>query len=148
MGSEEVRDPAGRALVGEEAKGMVAQRWNGIGDYDHLLTLDEEEMRELCRYYDIDWSFFMKSPAKSMDGQYYCFVSLSRKAFALLPFLSLAFGGMYNTLPMENALTRAVIDYGGRIRRGAGPAGEDGIYIPAAEVSMEDFRCPRGNDVQ
>ena len=128
--------------MGEEAKGMVAQRWNGIGDYDHLLTLDEGEMRELCRYYDIDWSFFMKSPAKSMDGQYFCFVSLSRKALALLPFLSLAFGGMYNTLPMGSARTGAVIDYGGRVRRGAGLVGENEIFIPAAEFSMEDFRFP------
>ena len=122
---------------------MVARKWRGIGDYDHFLTLDEGEMRDLCRYYDVDWSFFTKGPAKSMDGQYFCFVNLSRKVFALLPFLSLAFGGMYNTLPMENAPTRVVIDYDSRIRRGPRPSGENEIFIAAAEFSMEDFRFPK-----
>ncbi|MBQ1550011.1 MAG: hypothetical protein IIZ65_06265 [Clostridia bacterium] len=76
---------------------MTAYKWNGVGDYDVLLILSEEEMRELADYYRVDWSFFTEEgPSKSFDGNYFCFISFSRRKLALLPFLSLAFGGMYN----------------------------------------------------
>ena len=75
---------------------MTACKWNGVGDYDALLRLSEEEMRALADYYHVDWSFFTEGPSKSFNGNYFCFVSFSRRKLALLPRLSLAFGGMYN----------------------------------------------------
>lgn len=81
---------------------MFAQTWNGVGDYDALITLSEQEMKELTNYYNVDWSFFTTGPSKSWDDTYYCFVSQTRKALALLPFLSLAFGAMYDEPPMED----------------------------------------------
>lgn len=75
---------------------MITRKWNGVGDYDSLLVLSEEEMRLFADHFQVDWSFFTNGPRKSINGQYFCFVSYSRKVFALLPFLSLAFGGMYN----------------------------------------------------
>ena len=33
---------------------MTANKWNGAGDYDVLLTLSEKEMRELADYYKVD----------------------------------------------------------------------------------------------
>ena len=79
---------------------MTAYKWNGVGDYDALLRLSEEEMRVLSDYYHVDWSYFTEGPSKSFNGNYFCFVSFSRRKLALLPFLSLAFGGMYDELPL------------------------------------------------
>ncbi len=92
---------------------MQAIEWRGIGDYDCLLTLSEEEMRDLAARYGVDWSFFTEGPAKSFDDKYFCFVSYSRKALALLPFLSLAFGGMYDELPLGDKAYPVEIDFSG-----------------------------------
>lgn len=81
---------------------MTAEHWNGVGDYDYLLTMSENEMRELTDFYKIDWSFFTEGPSKNIGNSYYCFVSVTRNVIALLPFLSLLFGGMYSNLPTEN----------------------------------------------
>ena len=81
---------------------MTANRWKGVGPYDLFLTLSEEEMRSLTARYGVDWSFFTAGPAKCFDGKYFCFVSLSGRKLALLPFLSLVFGGMYEELPLES----------------------------------------------
>ena len=75
---------------------MITREWNGVGDYDSLLVLSEEEMRLFADHFQVDWSFFTDGPRKSINGQYFCFVNHKRKVYALLPFLSLAFGGMYN----------------------------------------------------
>lgn len=90
---------------------MTACNWNGVGDYDVLLTLSEKEMRELTDYYKVEWSYFTTGPSKNFDDRYFCFASLSRKALALLPFLSIAYGGMYDELPMDNANTPIILDY-------------------------------------
>ena len=90
---------------------MFAQTWNGIGDYDALLTLSEREMKELTSYYNVDWSFSTTGPSKSWDHAYFCFVSQNRKALALLPFLSLAFGGMYDESPVADDAYPVQIDY-------------------------------------
>lgn len=90
---------------------MTACNWNGVGDYDVLLTLSEQEMRALAEHYKVDWSFFTTGAAKNFDDQYYCFSSFSRKALALLPFLSLIYGGMYDELPMDNANKPITLDY-------------------------------------
>ena len=92
---------------------MIAQTWNGVGDYDALITLSEQEMKKLAGYYKVDWSFFTTGPEKSWGGEYYCFVSHGRKALALLPFLSLAFGGMYDEPPMENDAHPIQLNYAG-----------------------------------
>ena len=102
---------------------MFACTWNGIGDYDAFITLTEQEMRELARSYNVDWSFFTTAPSKSWGDEYYCFVSYTRKALALLPFLSLAFGGMYDELPMGNDREQIQINY--------------------AEYTLEEFAFPR-----
>ena len=102
---------------------MFALSWHGIGDYDALITLSEQEMRELANYYKVDWSFFTTPPAKSWEDAYYCFVSHRRKALALLPFLSLAFGGMYDELPMDEEMEQIQIRYD--------------------EYTMEEFQFPR-----
>ena len=89
-------------------------RWNGVGDYDVLLSLSEQEMRELTKHYGVDWSFFTTGPSKSFDDTYFCFASFSRRKLALLPFLSLAFGGMYDELPIgdeQNPVTLVFSDY-------------------------------------
>lgn len=65
----------------------------------------------LTNYYRVDWSFFTTGPSKNFDDRYFCFVSFSRKALALLPFLSIAFGGMYDELPMDDTHTPVVLDY-------------------------------------
>lgn len=90
---------------------MYAQTWTGVGNYDELITLSEEEMRALAGHYNVDWSFFTTGPSKSWEGEYYCFVSHSRNVLALLPFLSLAFGGMYDELPFGDAAKPITIDY-------------------------------------
>lgn len=121
---------------------MQASIWNGIGDYDYLLSLNEQEMRTFCAYYHVDWSFFTKTPAKHLEDEYFCFVSLERKAFALLPFLSLAFGGMYTNLPMCSTKKQISIDYGERVSCISGLYTDRRIVIRAAEFSVEDFRFP------
>ena len=90
---------------------MTANKWNGAGDYDVLLALSEKEMRELADYYKVDWSFFTTGPSKNINGHYYCFASFSRKALSLLPFLSLAFGGMYDEMPVGDEGVPAALDY-------------------------------------
>lgn len=102
---------------------MFAETWNGIGDYDEFITLSEQEMRELTSYYKVDWSFFTTGRSKSWGGKYYCFVNHARKALALLPFLSLAFGGMYDELPMADDAHPMHINY--------------------AEYTLEEFAFPR-----
>ena len=102
---------------------MFAQTWNGVGDYDAFITLSEQEMKELASYYQVDWSFFTTGPSKNWDHEYYCFISQSRKALALLPFLSLAFGGMYDEPPMANDARQ--------------------IQINFAEYTLEAFAFPR-----
>jgi len=102
---------------------MYAQTWTGVGDYDEFLTLSQEEMRALAGYYNVDWSFFTTGPSKSWEGEYYCFVSHSRNVLALLPFLSLAFGGMYDEPPMENDAHPIQIHFG--------------------DYSLEEFAFPR-----
>ncbi len=91
---------------------MKANKWSGVGDYDVLLTLSEQEMRKLAQYYHVDWSFFTTGPSKSFDGKFFCFASYSRKKLALLPFLSIAFGGMHDELPIGDAEGPAALDYG------------------------------------
>ena len=91
---------------------MTAHKWNGVGDYDVLLTLSKDEMRALMNYYSIDWSSYMTGPAKSFDGNYYCFASFSRMKLALLPFLSLVFGGMYDELPIGPEQSQTILDFG------------------------------------
>ena len=76
---------------------MYAQTWTGVGNYDELI--------------------------KSWEGEYYCFVSHSRNVLALLPFLSLAFGGMYDEPPMENDAHPIQIHFG--------------------DYSLEEFAFPR-----
>ena len=76
---------------------MVAQTWNGAGDYDLFVTLSEQEARKLADYYGLGESSWQRS---YLGERFFCLVSTSRKALALLPFLSLAFGGMYDELPM------------------------------------------------
>ena len=84
---------------------MIIRKWNGTGDYDALLILSEDEMRSFADHYQVDWSYFTNGPRKSINGQYFCFVNHTRKAYALLPFLSLAFGGMHNgDSPVEEEL--------------------------------------------
>ena len=95
----------------EEDQRMTACKWHGAGDYDVLLTLSEQEMRALAEHYRVDWSFFTTAPAKHWDDQYFCFASFSRKALALLPFLSLAFGGMYDEPPVDDVQTPITLDY-------------------------------------
>ena len=90
---------------------MVAFDWHGAGDYDLLLRLTGEEMGELTRFYGIGWSFFTTGPRKNFDNEYFCFFSSSRRALALLPFLSLAFGGQYDELPFGDAAKPITIDY-------------------------------------
>ena len=90
---------------------MFAQTWNGVGDYDALITLSEQEMKELTSYYKVDWSFFTTAPSKSWCDEYYCFVSQTRKALALLPFLSLAFGSMYDEPPVADDAHQIQINY-------------------------------------
>ena len=122
---------------------MNAQKWNGIGDYDFLLTLNEHEMRDLCFFYDVDWSFFTEGPSKSWEDKYYCFINLERKVFALLPFLSLAFGGMYSNLPMEQTTRQFIVDY--CIRPDSSRVCVDNnrnVLIKASEFTMEDFKFP------
>ena len=90
---------------------MFSQTWNGVGDYDALITLSEQEMKALASHYQVDWSFFETGPAKHWDDAYFCFVNHTRKVLALLPFLSLAFGGMYDELPMGNEKCPIHINY-------------------------------------
>ena len=90
---------------------MVSNQWKGPGDYDVLLTLSEKEMRALADWYHVDWAFFTEGPRKSFDDQYFCLVSYSRKALALLPFLSLAFGGIYMELPFEGKAQTVELDF-------------------------------------
>ena len=90
---------------------MVALNWTGVGDYDVFIQLSLEEMKELTDYYQVDWSFFTTEPAKNFDNRYFCFASFSRKVLALLPFLSLAFGGMYDELPMEGPERPITLNY-------------------------------------
>lgn len=90
---------------------MTACNWNGVGNYDVLITLSEQEMIALAKHYNVDWSFFTTGPSKSFADQYFCFASFSRKTLALLPFLSIAFGGMYDELPMDNVNTPITLDY-------------------------------------
>ena len=80
---------------------MYANKWNGVGGYDLIITLNEEEMRKVTDYYRVDWQEYLSGRAKTWGGEYYCFISYARKALALLPFLSVAFGGMYDELPMD-----------------------------------------------
>ncbi len=120
---------------------MLTQVWNGIGDYDFLLTLNEHEMRDLCSFYDVDWAFFSNGPAKHDGDNYYCFISLKRKVFALLPFLSLAFGGMYTNLPMGQATKQVIVEYGSRLR----VYNDQCILIRASEYAMENFMFPERN---
>ena len=102
---------------------MFAQTWNGVGDYDALITLSEQEMKELASYYKVDWSFFTTSSSKSWGNEYYCVVNHTRKVLALLPFLSLVFGGMYDEPPMDNDIKQIQINY--------------------AEYTLEEFSFPR-----
>ena len=90
---------------------MTACDWLGTGDYNVLLTLSEQEMRALAKHYSVDWSFFTTGPSKHFDDRYFCLASFSRKALALLPFLSLAFGGMYDELPLGDVQTPITVDY-------------------------------------
>lgn len=97
---------------------MKAYKWNGIGGYDLFLSLSETEMREIAEYYNVDWSFFNSS--NTLGSDYFCFVSFSRKTLALLPFLSLAFGGMYDELPVGSE--------------------EQSPELNLSEYSLEEFR--------
>ena len=92
---------------------MVSIKWIGVGDYDELIALSEEEMREFADHFNIDWSFFTNgTPNKKLGDHYYCFVNYSRKVLALLPFLALAFGGQYNDEPPFEGEPRTIeIDY-------------------------------------
>ena len=108
---------------------MKAQKWNGIGDYDYLLTLNEHEMKDLCSFYKVDWSFFTEGPRKNWEDDYFCFISLKRKVFALLPFLSLAFGGMYHNLPVEKTQMHVSINYEGCTCRRSGLYDNCEIFI-------------------
>ena len=91
---------------------MIARKWNGVGDYDALLVLSEDEMIMLADHYHVDWSFFTSGPRKNFDDKYFCFVNYSRKVLALLPFLSLVFGGMYDKAPYgEELAPMEAIDY-------------------------------------
>ena len=91
---------------------MIAYEWHGVGDYDYFLKLSGNEMRELADHYHVDWSFFTSSPSKTFgEDDYYCFISLSRKALALLPFLSIAYGGMYDELPWSDESIPIEINY-------------------------------------
>ena len=91
---------------------MNATKWTGVGEYDALLDLSENEMRELADYYKVDWTFFTDGPSRTFEGHYFCFISFSRKALALLPFLSIAFGGMYNgNLLLESESIPVEISY-------------------------------------
>lgn len=92
----------------EYPSSIMAERWTGPGDYDRFLTLTKKEMVKMSDHYGIDHSSWLHS---SFDDQFYCLASLSRKALALLPFLSIAFGGMYDELPMEGPAQAFCIDY-------------------------------------
>ncbi len=88
---------------------MYAQKWNGVGGYDLFLTLTEQEMRELTNHYHVDRSYYTdSSKRRSIDDEYYCFVCFSRRAVALIPFLSIAFGGQYND---ESPIGETVKDF-------------------------------------
>lgn len=90
---------------------MTANPWKGVGEYDALLTLSEKEMRALADWYHVDWSYFTEGPARHFDDSYFCLVSYSRKALALIPFLSLVFGGMYTELPFGEEAQAAALDF-------------------------------------
>lgn len=117
-----------------------ARKWTGVGDYDVIITLSKQEMAFVTEHYGIDWSFFTKLPAKSYDGNYFLFASLSRKALALLPFLSLAFGGMYFNLPMASQV-QDVFMHSDRSDAHIPPAAKErAIIICLDEFTMEEFR--------
>ena len=90
---------------------MTSRNWNGVGDYDVFLEFSEQEMKALTDFYNVDWSFFTTGPSKTFDGKYFCFASYSRRKLALLPFLSLAFGGMYDILPLGNECKPEMLDF-------------------------------------
>lgn len=94
---------------------MFSQPWQGAGDYDLFITLTEQEMRNLADFYQIDWNMLTTDPAKHLDDRYFCFASLSRKTLAIIPFLSIAFGGMYANLPMGNEKSKIAIDFEGEL---------------------------------
>lgn len=64
--------------------------------------MSEQEMKELADFYKVDWSVFTDGPRKNFDATYFCFVSYTRKVLALIPFLSIVFGGQYDEFPMDS----------------------------------------------
>lgn len=103
---------------------MTANKWHGVGGYDYFLTLSEPEMRELADHFKIDWSVFTSS--NHFDDSYYCYVSLSRRAIALIPFLAMAFGGQYDESPIGEYI--------------------DGFSINYDDYRPEDFNWPERKD--
>ena len=98
---------------------MTANKWLGVGGYDFFLTLSESEMKELAGHFGIDWSTV--SGENQLDDNYFCYVSLSRKSIAMIPFLAMAFGGQYND---------------------ESPIGE---YIDGFRINYNDFRLEAFN---
>ncbi len=82
---------------------MKIVEWNGAGDYDYFVECSEKEViavfKENAAQVLQKWETIIHSSALKDLKSYYFFINIERKTIALLPFLALAFGGMYDGYP-------------------------------------------------
>lgn len=79
-----------------------------VGDFDVFLVLEEPEMIELSKMFQ---GKEIKSATFPEENKYYYFLNTNKKTITPMPYLSLAFGGMYNGYPPYGKELQIDIDF-------------------------------------
>ena len=72
---------------------MKVFNWYGEGNYDYMAMCDVNEVEKLLRHFEIDSEILHKA---KLEDAYCILFNSTDKIFSFIPYLSLAFGGMYN----------------------------------------------------
>ena len=71
---------------------MKLYYWKGTLTYEYLVVCGREEIEKLIKHFSID-----PAAVCGAEGDFYYFVDTRRMRIALPPFLSIIFGGQYNS---------------------------------------------------
>lgn len=80
---------------------MQFLEWNNknVGDYNVFMIITKAEAQKIVDFFDNELAWSCSFPQNLGDEEYYYFLNTELKTITPMPFLSFAFGGMYNGYP-------------------------------------------------
>lgn len=70
-----------------------------IGNYDTFMIANKNEAERFVHHFNTALALSCSFPSASGEEEYYYFLNTIEKTITPMPFLALAFGGMYNGCP-------------------------------------------------